>query len=38
MIPLERIESAILLVCGQKVMIDADLAMLYGVSTRRLNE
>jgi hypothetical protein len=36
--PLARIESRILLVRGQKVMIDADLAELYGVSTKRLNE
>ena len=36
--PLARIESRILLVRGQKVMIDADLAALYGVPTKRLNE
>ncbi|MES3024339.1 MAG: ORF6N domain-containing protein [Pseudomonadota bacterium] len=36
--PLARIESRILLVRGLKVMIDADLAQLYGVSTKRLNE
>lgn len=33
-----RIESAIVLVRGQKVMIDEDLAALYGVATKRLNE
>ena len=33
-----KIESRILLVRGQKVMIDADLAELYGVPTKRLNE
>jgi len=33
-----RIESAILDVRGQKVMVDADLARLYGVTTKRLNE
>lgn len=33
-----KIESCILLIRGQKVMIDADLAQLYGVTTRRLNE
>ena len=33
-----QIESRILLVRGQKVMIDADLAQLYGVPTKRLNE
>jgi hypothetical protein len=37
-IPLVRIESRILLVRAQKVMIDADLAELYGVPTKRLNE
>ncbi len=37
-IPVERIERAILLVRGQKVMLDADLAKLYASSTKRLNE
>ncbi|ELX09324.1 hypothetical protein Jab_2c13890 [Janthinobacterium sp. HH01] len=36
--PLARIESRILLIRGQKVMIDIDLAELYGVPTKRLNE
>jgi len=35
---LEAIASRILLVRGLRVMIDADLAALYGVQTRRLNE
>jgi hypothetical protein len=34
----DRIEPCILLVRGQRVMLDADLASLYGVTTRRLNE
>lgn len=34
----ERVKKAILLVRGQKVILDADLAKLYGVETRRLNE
>ncbi len=34
----ERIEKRILVVRGQRVMIDTDLASLYGVSTKRLNE
>lgn len=34
----ERIEHSILLVRGEKVMLDEDLAILYGVTTRRLNE
>jgi hypothetical protein len=37
-IPVERIEQAILLVREEKVIIDSDLAKLYGVSTGRLNE
>ena len=32
------IERRILLVRGQRVMLDSDLASLYGVSTKRLNE
>ena len=35
-VPVERIEKAILLVRKQKVMLDADLAVLYGVETRVL--
>lgn len=37
-IPPELIEHRILLIRGQKVIIDADLAVLYGVTTKRLNE
>ncbi|MDI7261817.1 MAG: ORF6N domain-containing protein [Thermodesulfobacteriota bacterium] len=37
-IPIEQIEQRILLIRGQKVMLDADLAELYGVTTKRLNE
>jgi hypothetical protein len=37
-IPAERIEKAILLIRGHKVILDVDLAALYGVSTKRLNE
>jgi hypothetical protein len=37
-IPLGQIEQRILLIRGQRVMLDADLAGLYGVSTKRLNE
>jgi hypothetical protein len=37
-VPIEHIESRILLVRGRKVIVDADLATLYGVQTRRLNE
>ena len=38
MIPDERIANKIYLIRGHKVMIDSDLAELYGVETRRLNE
>jgi len=37
-IPDEIVMSKILLVRGKKVMIDRDLAELYGVPTKRLNE
>jgi phage regulator Rha-like protein len=37
-VPLERIESLILLIRGRKVMLDFHLAGLYGASTKRLNE
>jgi hypothetical protein len=37
-IPPERIERSILLIRGHKVMLDSDLAELYGVSTKRLNQ
>lgn len=35
-IPAERIQRAILIIRGQKVMLDRDLAELYGVETRAL--
>ena len=38
MIPDEVIMSKIILIRGQKVMISNDLAELYGVTTKRLNE
>ena len=34
----ERVANRILLIRGQRIMLDADLARLYGVSTKRLNE
>ena len=37
-IPVERIEKAILIIRGQRVMLDSDLAELYGITTKRLNE
>jgi len=36
LIPLEKIENKIYLIRGKKVMIDADLAELYGVQTKVL--
>jgi len=36
--PVKQIQQSILLIRGKRVMLDADLAELYGVSTRRLNE
>lgn len=37
-VPVERIEKDILFIRGQKVMISVDLAKLYGVETRVLNQ
>jgi len=37
-IPFERIASVIHVIRGQKVMLDRDLAVLYGVETRALNQ
>jgi len=37
-IPVELIEQKIFLIRGQKVMLDRDLANLYGVETRVLNQ
>ena len=37
-IPFERIASGIYLIRGKKVMLDTDLAELYGVQTRVLNQ
>ena len=38
LVPVERIESKICLIRGQKVMLDRDLAQLYGVETFNLNK
>ena len=37
-IPVEVIERRIFLIRGQKVMLDRDLAELYGVATKVLNQ
>lgn len=38
MMPIERIASKIYQIRGMKVMLDRDLADLYGAETRRLKE
>jgi len=38
LIPAEKIENKIYLIRGQKVMLDRDLAELYGVETKVLNQ
>jgi len=37
-VPTGKIETRILMIRGEKVIIDADLAEFYGVPTKRLNE
>ncbi len=37
-VPLEHITQSILVFRGHKVLLDAELAALYGVTTKRLNE
>lgn len=37
LIPQETIEPRIFLMRGQKIMVDRDLAKLYGVETKHLN-
>ena len=38
LIPIENITNKIFMIRGRKVMIDRDLAEMYGVSTKRLKE
>ena len=38
LVPVERLEQAIIVIRGHKVLLDTDVAALYGVETRRLNE
>ena len=38
LVPVERITHSILILRGQRVLLDSELAALYGVETRRLNE
>lgn len=38
LIPIERVEQKILLIRGEKVLLDSDLAELYGVKTKIINK
>ena len=38
LVPRERIEQAIFLIRGHRVMLNSDVAQLYGVTVGRLNE
>jgi hypothetical protein len=38
LVPAERVERSIMVIRGTKVIIDEDLAVFYGVTTKRLNE
>ena len=38
LVPVERIESLVLVIRGERVMLDADLARLYGTTTTKLNQ
>ena len=38
LIPEKKILKIIMVIRGQKVILDSDLAALYGVETKRLNE
>ena len=37
-VPMERVENRILSIRGHRVILDADLAVLYGVTTGALNQ
>jgi hypothetical protein len=37
-VPAEKIDRAILFLRGKRVMLDADLAMVFGTTTKRLNQ
>ena len=38
LIPIDHVERRIHFIRGQRVMLDSDLAKIYGVSTKRLNQ
>jgi hypothetical protein len=37
-VPVDQISQAIVILRGHRVLLDAELAVLYGVTTKRLNE
>jgi ORF6N domain len=37
-VPVKQIARSVLILPGQRVILDSDLALIYGVSTGRLNE
>ena len=38
LVMVEQIEPRILLIRGERIILDTDLATLYGVTTKRLND
>lgn len=38
LVPAERVERSTMVIRGTKVIVDEDLAVFYGVTTKRLNE
>ena len=38
LVPMELIQSKIMVIRGERIMVDRDLAELYGVSTKALNQ
>jgi hypothetical protein len=38
LVPIGHVAQSIFILRGRRVLLDSDLAMLYGVDTRRLNE
>lgn len=38
LIPIDSLQNRILMIRGHRVMLDSDLAYLYGVTTKRLNQ
>ena len=38
MVTIENIQNSVYIICGQQVMLDYDLAKIYGYEVKRLNE